>query len=1397
MAKTGYMAVIGANTDGLDKALKNINSQLKATDNEIKVTNKAIKAAMDAGTDSTEMYGQKLTELKSAIAATEEKLNGLKNVEQKMKELNESGKLPDEEYRKYQREISNTEAKLRSYQTELENTRAAMRDAKKTTDDTTDGQADYQQALKQTQTEQDKTATSSKDLADKMSAVKTSVAKVAEDFKKIAEVVGAVSVAVGGAAVAIGKYSTDVGSAFDASMSKVEAYSQASGDDLQKLRDAAKEAGATTSKTATEAADALGYMSLAGWDTEQMLTGLMPILRASEAGGEDLARTSDLITDSMSALGISVSDLTHYLDVCTSAQSNSNTTLNGLLEAYIGCGGTLKNLNVSVEESAAILGTLANRGIKASEAGNSLNSILVNLVGANKSAANAMSALGVSAWDSEGNFIGLSDTLKILDDALANCTDQEKALFEAKIGGKTQMDTLQALISGVSDEFDGLRETLENSQGTLEETAKTMQDNLLGDLEITKSAMASVGIEISEYLDEPLRGAAQKITEIMTNLSESVKSGELKPQLEEMSKKIGEFIEKIAEWAAEDGIPLLIDGIGKLVDGLSWFVDNLDTVITLAEGLGAAWVTWQVGKLAIDVVALGAAVKGFATAAAAGISAVLSAIPFVAVTAAAAALITVIVKWGVESAKSAKEFKALNADIQAAADDIIATNQRLVQSNADVQSSISKASQETEGQIRHANLLIKKLDELVDENGNLKDASVDVNKELKTLNDTFGTQLEVVNGQIQGWKDLKTSYEDYVQSLRANAKLEAMRSGYVDALSQTEALKNQREADIKAWNDAATAYRQYMRDYEGTTTFDAEMADKLRIDADQAKANLELTMANIELNDKTIKDYEQLAYDIDTRDSKLKQDSSSADNAEAETDEGTIEKSMKAEIEALDKKKKLHKDGLNEDENYYKKKKEIIDKYKASLSDDSEYWWEESDKVTDYYDKQDTAAQKEADKNQKAEDKQAKADKKAAQKQAEEDAKDKLDALIERYEHGEIIRRKFNEELAELEKQWADNEVDIEEYKAKKVKKVREDAAKSDLEKLTESLEDGEIAREEFNKRYAELENQWAEDNVHIEDEAAKKVKSAREKSAKADLDTLVSLLNEGTITREEFNAIDLKLQQENAEDGISIAEYRAKKIKKINEDELKDWEKATDETVKDITKKYEDLAKEQSQIADKIASGDLTEKVTDKNGKERTVFADLNKRTTKIRQYIADLRKLKGTDIPSELLDEIYSMSFDDRCEAVKELLKMSDASRNLYYTDYKKYKSTQLDAAKEQTAEKTAQLNEEAKNAVDDILASQPESSYANGVNTAKAYLQGIIDTLGGAGVPVDIIGSLRGRTTADNSSASDGVSGSGDSISTKSAINIYLGDTVITSTVEKELKKAGILGRNNSKL
>ncbi|WIF94311.1 phage tail tape measure protein [Caminicella sporogenes] len=320
----------------------------------------------------------------------------------------------------------------------------------------------------------------------------------------------------------IGAVSVKTAIDFEASMSEVKAITGATGEEFEKLENLAKQMGANTSKSATESAQAIKYMGLAGWDTTQIMEGLEPILRLSEAGNLDLARASDLVTDSMSALGITTKELPTYLDQLAQTSRSSNTNIDALAEAFILAGGSFKNLNTPLDEANALLGILANRGIKGSEAGNSLNSILINLTSGAGQAGKAMQELGLSAFDNEGKFKGITVVLQELRQKLSGMTEEQKNTYLAMIGGKTQISTLNALLDGLGNEYESLRNKIQNSNGALNDMATTMQDNLKGKITKLKSALEGAALSIADTLIpivEKATAIIQKITDKFNSLS--------------------------------------------------------------------------------------------------------------------------------------------------------------------------------------------------------------------------------------------------------------------------------------------------------------------------------------------------------------------------------------------------------------------------------------------------------------------------------------------------------------------------------------------------------------------------------------------------------------------------------------------------------------------------------------------------------------------------------------------------------------------------------------------------------------------------------------------------------------------------------------------------------------
>lgn len=576
----GVTVDINGNANGLGNAVSEAQRHLTTMNRSLRQFDKQAEEAFKTGADTAEIYKGKQAALKEALKAAQEQVTKLKAAQEEATKQIADGtnhaELDADAMVRLAAEVQNAELQLRRLQNEQQlvdrgfiNQADAARQAAQAQKELAEKTAKAQQELEKVNT----------NLGHFFSS-QTSLGNLKNSLTELATAIQGVAAAAGAALTAASGYVVKVGTVFESSMSNVKALSGASEQEFEALSAAAKEMGATTSKTAAQAADALGYMALAGWNTQQMLGGLEPILRASEAGAMDLATCSDLVTDSMSAMGIQVDDLGHYLDVVAKAQSSSNTNMQQLLSAYVQCGGTLRNLNVDIEESATLLGVLANRGKKGEEAGTALNSIMVNLIGANRSAKTAMDALGVSAWDADGNFIGLTETLQLLIDRLNDPTlsEADKNNFIAKIGGKTQMDTLQALLAGVNEEGDALLETLSDCSGAAEDTAKTMQQNLTGALTMFTSALEGVGIEVYESFKEPLTDAVNEGTDMLSAMVERINHGDLTESVGKIAESFGKALKSVEDFAINDALPFLIDK-------LEWIADHGDAVVAVLKGL--------------------------------------------------------------------------------------------------------------------------------------------------------------------------------------------------------------------------------------------------------------------------------------------------------------------------------------------------------------------------------------------------------------------------------------------------------------------------------------------------------------------------------------------------------------------------------------------------------------------------------------------------------------------------------------------------------------------------------------------------------------------------------------------------------------------------------------------
>lgn len=408
-------------------------------------------------------------------------------------------------------------------------------------------------------------------------------------------------------AVGAGAASLKVATDFEAGMSEVAAISGATGDDLLLLEDKAREMGKGTSFSATEAAEGLKYMSLAGWDANESADSLEGVLHLAEAGALDLGRASDLTTDSMAALGLGVDDLDGYLDKVAQTSRKSNTDIDALMEAMVVAGGTFDRFNVPLEESNAFLGVLANRGFKGSEAGTALNAIMARLTQTTGPAADALEDMGVNAYDSEGNFRGMETVMKEVEAAMGDMTDAEKAHATTQLAGLNHGKTFTAMLNGLGDEYDDLKGDIVDSDGALKDMRDTMKDNLQGELESMKSALSEAGIVIGNALIPMIKDAVAWINDWVDRFNE-------------LDEGTQQTILKVVGLVAALG-PMLVIG-GKIATGISGLIGLFGTVssaIAVTTGSATASTTAVAGLAKVFAFMTGPG--GIAVAAIAGITA--------------------------------------------------------------------------------------------------------------------------------------------------------------------------------------------------------------------------------------------------------------------------------------------------------------------------------------------------------------------------------------------------------------------------------------------------------------------------------------------------------------------------------------------------------------------------------------------------------------------------------------------------------------------------------------------------------------------------------------------------------------------------------------------------------
>ena len=584
----GITIELGADTSGLSKALKSVNQEIGKTQKELKDVEKLLK--LDP--HNTDLMEQKQRLLNERVGETKEKLEALKEAQKQVgEELKKTGE-GQEQYDALTREIASCTNELKALEKEASTASVAMQ---------------------------------------KISAAGESLKDLGGKISGAGQALMPLSAAAAGIGAGIVKTTAD----FDSAMSKVAAVSGAAGEDFDALRDKAREMGATTKFTASESAEAMNYMAMAGWKTEQMMSGISGVMNLAAASGEDLATTSDIVTDALTAFGMKAEDSGRFADILAASASNANTNVAMMGESFKYVAPVAGSLGYSAEDVSIALGLMANSGIKASMAGTSLRNMFQRMAKPTKESAMAMDRLGLSLYDDEGkmySFREIMDQLRgsmqeinmpleeynrhldELDAALEDGTIKqktyekeleelnlqafgaegaEKARAAAMLGGARAMSGLLAIANATEEDYNKLTDAVDNSSQAFAKTKDgivPLNEALESGAEIIETYEGSAAAMAATMQDN----AAGQMEILKSQLQElAISLGDtLMPTIRELVGYVQGLVDKLNGMDEDTkklimNIILITAAAGPLLVVVGKLVSGMGSIMTVIGGLSA------------------------------------------------------------------------------------------------------------------------------------------------------------------------------------------------------------------------------------------------------------------------------------------------------------------------------------------------------------------------------------------------------------------------------------------------------------------------------------------------------------------------------------------------------------------------------------------------------------------------------------------------------------------------------------------------------------------------------------------------------------------------------------------------------------------------------------------
>lgn len=819
----GLQIKVGADYQGLDTALKNVESNSKKAAGEIKEINRAL----DKAGESAELWSQKQKVLTDALNGSKEKLKLLEEAQEQVSKAFEDHKIDEEQYRLFKREVEYARSAVEKYENDLKTANAKVEEFGKESSDS---------------------AVEVKDLGDKTEEAGEQADGAAKGGFTVLKGALADLVADGVryAAGEIKDFTADIiktGAEFEGSMSQVGAVSGATGDELEKLTKKAEEMGSTTKFTATEAAEAFNYMAMAGWKTEDMLSGIDGILDLAAASGTDLATTSDIVTDALTAMGYSSADAGKLADVMAAASSNANTNVQMMGETFKYVAPIAGALGFDMKDTAVAISLMANSGIKGSQAGTALRSSLSRLSKPTKEMTAAMEQYGLSvvettkAVDSKklkkaqddvrAKTISLqeaqenynktvskegesSEKAQIaaakLEEARRKLSDATETLHNEEAGTAETKKTISTLLTDETGKMRSLNEVMQllrEKLGNLDEAQQTQAASAIFGQEAMSGMLAIINSSDEDFNKltkamEESDGAAKNMSRTMLDnlqgdmiLLDSAVDG-LKISL---AKELNPEIRKGVQYLTEH-MPSIEKGLSKVfgtaIDGLKLVgkygpdvIDVVKTMKPLILGTLSAIATYKVYKKIDDIT------KGIKA-----MNLAMSATLYVAVGTALAVLTAYMAEY-INSAKDVKSYTEEAAEKFSAEREAIKS---VRESLGDLNERYYESAEATNNEMKRTEDLWKELDNLTDSTGKVKEADKKrAEYILGELNTALGTEYTMTGNQIDQYKKMGDEIENLIAKKKASAYLDS----YI--AQSAEYAKNQAEARTSY----ETAYANY------------------------------------------------------------------------------------------------------------------------------------------------------------------------------------------------------------------------------------------------------------------------------------------------------------------------------------------------------------------------------------------------------------------------------------------------------------------------------------------------------------------------------------------------------------------------------------------------------------